>query len=144
MNSVAHKGLASLRAAGNSGSVIGPGARREKYDDSARFESRMGRVCVMPRKPKSKPAARQEFLVHKPTNSVGLVIAARTVHGEAQKTVELAGSERMTAATNEFRLATGPEIETHHRASGMARPCAVPEFPMSRPQSSRPAVRRVS
>lgn len=50
------------------------------------------------------------------------------VDGETQKTIELAGGELVTAANNEFRLATDPEIESHHRAAAMVRPFALPRF----------------
>ena len=82
----------------------------------------------MPRQPKNEPSGRQTFLFHKPTNSVGLAIKAGMVDGATQKTIELAGCELVTAPANEFRLATGPEIERHHRAAAMVRPFALPTF----------------
>jgi len=97
----------------------------------------------MPRKPKNGPARCREFLVHEPTNSVGLVIEVRRVDGKAQKTIELAGCELITAVIKEFRLATGPEIERHHRAAALVRPFPLPTLPMSRlfAHSSQPGGR---
>jgi hypothetical protein len=97
----------------------------------------------MPRQSKNEPSLGQTFLVHQPTNSVGLLIQAGMVDGEPQRTIELAGCELITAATKEFRLATGPEIERHHRAAAMVRPIALPTFLNSDlfTHSSRPASR---
>jgi len=70
-----------------------------------------------------------EFLVHKPTNQIGLVVGAHRETGAVYETIELANRRQLRAVRDEFRPASKLEIERHHRAAALVQPLWVPLCP---------------
>lgn len=73
-----------------------------------------------------EPALHREFVLHLPTDRVGIVIATRLSGGERCQTVRLAGGEMVSAPTRDFRPATIIEIDKRHRAAAWQRPLTLP------------------
>src|SRR5205809_2122733 len=83
----------------------------------------------MTRNSRSRSTAHREFVVHTPTDRVGSVVRDRPVEARGFTTVRLAGGELESAPADEFRPATDPEIERHHRVAALVRPVALPTLP---------------
>ena len=65
------------------------------------------------------------FLVHEPSQVVGLLLRSQLAGVEQTNTIELAGGDQMTAPANEFRAASLLEIEEFHRAAALVHPFTV-------------------
>ena len=71
-------------------------------------------------------AMRREFVLHLPTEQVGIVIEIWRSGVESCQTVRLAGGEMVCAPTGDFRPATVMEIDKRHRAAASQRPLILP------------------
>lgn len=80
----------------------------------------------MSEKLRVEPAVRREFVLHLPTDRVGIVTAIGQSGAESCQTVRLAGGDLVTAPVGDFRPATIMEIEKHHRAAAWQRPLTLP------------------
>ncbi len=67
-----------------------------------------------------------EFLVHVPTDRVGLLTGTPVGSEANQKTIELPDGELVTGPVEEFRAATPAELEQYHRRAALIRPFVLP------------------
>ncbi len=92
------------------------------------FGTERGQSNGMRGEPEQFSTAESEFLVHKATNSVGLVKQTQSGGDNRRKTIESAEGEQIAGPAEEFRPATMLEIEEYHRAAAMVRPFVLPTF----------------
>ena len=78
---------------------------------------------------KHKPAEGPKFLVHQPTNHIGLAKEAGPLGGAQPTTIKLANGEVLTAPSREFYVASGWEIEEYHRLAALIQPFTLPNVP---------------
>jgi hypothetical protein len=69
---------------------------------------------------------RREFVLHLPTDRVGIVIEIWRSGAESCQTIRLAGGEMVCAPSGDFRPATVMEIDKRHRAAAWQRPLVLP------------------